>query len=260
MLTSKVGHMWTRRGVLTGGAAALLLSATALASQRHNPIYGCTLPARETPSFFNTATESRLYITGDEPLIEKSGDPDFDYALAHTLARISQIFTVEPGFAYYNDFDGNNAYATKQVRSYGVDGTVLFGQRLLSQLRSGSDHPDLGVASVCAHEFGHILQYKLGLIDKVSAGAKSVKPVELQADFFAGYFAGKRKLERPSFPAAVFAMTQYSMGDEIVHNLQHHGTPEERANAIVRGFEVAYKEQQPLSAAIDISTSYVRTL
>ena len=121
---------------------------------------------------------SRLYITGEEPLIEKSGDHDFDYALAHTLAKISQIFDVAPGFAYYDDYDGKNAYATKHIRSYGVDGTVLVGQRLLDRLRSGNDHPDVAVACVCAHEFGHILQYKLQLNDKVSDGQKTVKPVE----------------------------------------------------------------------------------
>jgi hypothetical protein len=254
--------MWTRRETVVGGAAALLLGSTgrSLASERHNPIYGCTLPDRETALFFDTATESRLYITGDEPLIEKSGDHDFDYALAHTLAKISQTFDVAPGFAYYDDYDGKNAYATKHIRSYGVDGTVLVGQRLLDRLRSGNDHPDVAVACVCAHEFGHILQYKLQLNDKVSDGQKTVKPVELQADFFAGYFAGIRKLERPTFPAAVFAMTQFNMGDEMVHNPQHHGTPDERANAIVRGFDVAYREQEPLSAAVDISTEYVKAL
>ena len=55
-------------------------------------------------------------------------------------------------------------------------------------------------------------------------------------------------------------MTQFNMGDEMVHNPQHHGTPDERANAIVRGFDVAYREQKPLSAAVDISTEYVMAL
>jgi len=257
--------MHTRREIIAGGAATLVfISCPSVRSSaqmhRHNPIYGCSLPHREADEFFGTATESRLYLTGNEPMIPKSGDPDFDYALAQTLAKISDAFEVSPGFAYYNDYDGKNAYATKDVRSNGADGTVLFGEGLLKRCLEGVDNPDLGVACICAHEFGHILQYKHGLDTQVGAGQPTVKRIELHADFFAGYFGGLRKLERPSFPAAVFAVTQYGMGDDMIQKPQHHGRPEERAAAIVRGFEVAYQERRSLAEAIGISVEYAQAL
>jgi predicted metalloprotease len=136
----------------------------------------------------------------------------------------------------------------------------LFGQRLLKRLMANNDNPEVGVAAVCAHEFGHILQYKHKLDKKLRDGQPTVKRVELQADFFAGYFAGARKRERPAFPAAVFAMTQYNMGDDMIHNPSHHGTPDERAAAIVRGFETAFKLKRSLAEAIQISMEYVATI
>ena len=239
------------------GSLVLLPSIPAAGAPRHDPIYGCTLPRREADSFFAVATESRWYLTGDEPMIPKSGDPAFDYALAQTLAKISNMFDVAPGFAYYA---GNNAYATRSTKMNGSDGTVVFGDGLLDQLLKRTDAPDAAIACVCAHEFGHILQYKLGLYDQLNKDAPTIKRVELQADFFAGYFAGIRKRERPSFPAAVFAMTQFTLGDESLNDPKHHGTHEERGAAVVRGFDVAFRERRPLGEAIDISTTYVKQL
>jgi hypothetical protein len=257
--------VFTRRFGVVGGAlfiiSGLVPGNKAFGQHsRHNPIYGCMLPRREVGIFFETATEARTYITGDEPMIPKSGDSQFDYALAQTLGKISQVLDVGPGFAYYDDHESANAYATDVPRSNGADGTVLFGQRLLKRLMASNDYPDLGVATVCAHEFGHILQYKHKL-DKIVGGAQAtVKRVELQADFFAGYFAGVRKKERPSFPAAVFAMTQYNAGDDMINYPSHHGTPDERADAIVRGFETAFTRGRSLSEAIETSISYVTAL
>jgi hypothetical protein len=257
--------MLTRREILCGGSLSLIWAfgspvVCEANARRHNPIYGCTLPSNEAGAVFGSATESRRYVSGEEPMIPQSGDRLFDYALAQTLAKISEELEVLPGFAYYDDFDAQNAYATRSVKNGGADGTVLIGQRLLRRLLQADDNPDLCVAAVCAHEFGHILQYKRDLDSQLSAGQRTVRRVELQADFFAGYFAGRRKLERPDFPAAVFAQTQYNMGDDMIHQPQHHGTPAERAAAIVRGFEVAYREKNSLSKAIQVGTSYAMSL
>lgn len=88
----------------------------------------------------------------------------------------------------------------------------------------------------------------------------TVKRVELQADFFSGYFAGTRKRERQAFPAAVFATTQFTFGDNMVQSPSHHGTADERAAAVVKGFESAYRQKQNLNDAIDTSLSYVSVL
>ena len=176
------------------------------------------------------------------------------------MAKCANHLEVLPGFAFYDDRDGLNAYATPRIRMERADGTVLMGQGLLRRLMRQPEAPDACIAAVCAHEFGHILQYKRGLYAQLKPGQPTTKRVELQADFFAGYFAGMRKRERPSFPAAVFAMTQFTFGDNMVSDPLHHGTSEERGAAVVQGFETGYRDRLGLSDAIERSVRYVRTL
>ena len=214
----------------------------------------------ELEQFLSVSTAQQMFITGKEPIIASSGDRQFDYALAQTLSRISDTFHVLPGFAYYDDTGAPNAYASPAVRMARADGTVLFGQIYLKRALARPEHPDAAVAAVCAHEFGHILQYKLKLKNTLLAGQPTVKRLELHADYLAGYFAGISKLQKPNYPAAVFATTKYSSGDFNVNKPQHHGTPDERAGAIVRGFEVAYREKHNLSDAVQIGINYVKTL
>ena len=117
---------------------------------------GCHLNDSDLRSIYPQGTETQVYVTGDEPIIEKSGDKLFDYALAQTLYKISQRFGVPPGFAYYDDSAGENAYATPRARLANADGTVLMGIGLLARLRHKGVSPEVAVAGVCAHEFGRI--------------------------------------------------------------------------------------------------------
>jgi len=242
-----------------GATCACLPQARAQGAQTPHTL-GCLLADADVERVYPQGAATGQYRNGQEPLIGSSGNRDFDRALAQTLARCADLMEVLPGFAFFDDHNGLNAYATNRVRMQRADGTVLMGQRLLARLLRQPEAPDACVAAVCAHEFGHILQYKLGLADRLKKGQPTVKRVELQADFFAGYFAGTRKRERQAFPAAVFAMTQFTFGDNMVQSPSHHGTADERAAAVVRGFEAAYRQKQNLADAIDTSLRYVSTL
>jgi predicted metalloprotease len=121
---------------------------------------------------------------------------------------------VLPWFTYYNDDDALNARATPRQRMPGrADGTVFFGLRFLKKCLAEPESPDVVVAGICAHEFGHILQFKHGLWNRLFDGQPTAKRVELHADYLSGYFAGTRKLQKPDLPAAVFAVKAYDSGD-----------------------------------------------
>jgi hypothetical protein len=257
--------MITRREVLLGGALTIIWGVDAspclAEAVRARHTFGCMLADYEAEQFLATSTQHQMFASGNERIVASSGDKEFDYALAHTLSRITETFHVLPGFAYYDDFDHPNALAMKSVRLAKADGTVLFGRRYLNAILAQPEHPDVAAASVCAHEFGHILQFKLNLEPVIRAGQQSVKRLELHADYLAGYYAGTRKLTKPDYPAAVFATTRYWAGDHLqVNNPQHHGRPHERADAVVRGFEVAYRERRNLSEAVRIGMNYVATI
>jgi hypothetical protein len=259
--------MWSRRETIAGGMLTLLFggccahagSAHAQSSRTPHTL-GCCLATEDVDAVYPNGTDTRTFFTGDEPMIPRSGDRDFDYALAQTLAKISDAFGVLPGFAYYDDSDSRNAYATSRTRLNRADGTVLMGMYLLQQLRTSKDHPEIGVTAVCSHEFGHILQYRHNLVSRVNAGQSTVKRSELQADYFAGFYAGLRKKERPTYQAAVVAVTQGNYGDTHFNSPTHHGTEQERSAAVVRGFNAAFREGKSLAQAIEESTNYVLTL
>jgi len=255
--------MITRRDATIGGLLTIAWTSIACACPAHaagtSAAFGCMLADDEADKILAASSEHQTFTTGNEPIVASSGDREFDYALAQTLSRITDTFQVLPGFAYYDDFDGPNAYATKKVRMARADGTVLFGRRFLRTILAKPEHPDAVVTAICAHEFGHILQLKLNLERTLRADQTTAKRVELHADYLAGYYAGTQKLRKPDYPAAVFATESYSHGDFEFTRRNHHGRPEERAAAVIRGFEVAYRERRNLSDAVRIGMNFVAT-
>lgn len=250
-----------RREIVLGGALTLIWGGCicpAHAQDKRSP--GCTIEPDEAQSFFSKTTGEGFSATGNETIIPQSGDRDFDRALAITLSRMTDVLGVLPGFGYYDDSSGLNAYATPVKRMQQVDGTVLFGKGLLAKTLREPEHPDVAISAVCAHEYGHILQYKRNLIKPLSEGQSTVKRVELQADFLSGYYAGVRKLQKSDYPAAVYATTAHSIGDYMFTDRNHHGTPNERAAAIVRGFEVGHNERKGLDEAVQVGLNYAMRL
>jgi hypothetical protein len=251
--------MLTRREAVLGGALTIIWRPCPCGAKvlrgRHG--FGCVLQKDEAEPFLATASAHQAFRTGKEQIIASTGNREFDYALAQTLSRLTDLFGVLPGFAYYDDYDAENAYATEVRRLQRVDGTILYGKRYFLSGMSQPESPDVVVTATCAHEFGHIVQFKHRLFDRLNARQRTVKRSELHADFLGGFFAGSRKLQKPDYPAAVFATDAYSSGDNNVNDKDHHGTPDERAGAVVRGFETAYRERRTFSDAIQIGINYV---
>jgi hypothetical protein len=249
--------MISRREMVLSGALALMWRDCACAQtslRGRGP--GCTLHPTQATAFLATATEPQAFDGTPGKLIASTGNREFDYALAQMLSRLTDLFGVLPGFCFYDDYDGPNAFATTATRLRRADGTVLYGKRHFLNHMASPEGPEVVVTATCAHEFGHIVQYKYKLTKQLTDGQATAKRAELNADFFAGYFAGARKLQKPDYPAAVFAANRYDRGD-FVTDSTHHGTPDERAAAVVRGFEVAYRERRSFTDAIQIGMNYV---
>jgi predicted metalloprotease len=95
---------------------------------------------------------------------------------------------------------------------------------------------DFAVAYVLAHEYAHNLQQELGVFD--NAVTTSAKPFELQADCLAGTWAHSVYEQGLLEPGDLEEATNAALavGDFDVGNAQHHGTPEERRDALLGGF------------------------
>lgn len=243
--------------ILASGCIACERLAQAQSMSTYGASGGCWLQPDEAAPLMED-TEIISYATGNEDILPKSGIAGFDRALARSLARLTNTFDVLPGFGYYTEQPGeDNAYATPAVRLDRADGTVLFGTRMLERLLHRPEAPDAAVLAVCAHEYGHIVQSKYDLRNRLLAGQATVRRLELNADYLAGYFAGRRKLENGNFPAAVFASTQHSFGDFNTSSKGHHGTPDERAGAVVAGFEAAHSKRLDFQQALEDGLAYV---
>jgi predicted metalloprotease len=131
-----------------------------------------------------------------------------------------------------------------------ADDTIYVGQQFAADLYAGvlrglpgesagygRAAGDFAVAYVLAHEYAHNLQQELGVFD--NSVSPSARPFELQADCMAGVWAysvfAKGDLQEGDIEEATNAAL--AVGDFDVGNEQHHGTPDERREALVAGFD-----------------------
>jgi predicted metalloprotease len=101
---------------------------------------------------------------------------------------------------------------------------------------TGQAAGDFGVAYVLAHEYAHNIQEEFGVFSRPSPTAE---PFELQADCFAGAWGNSVYRQGLLEPGDVEEAinTALAVGDFDVSNAQHHGTPSERREAWLLGFE-----------------------
>lgn len=244
-------------GLAVSSAVPIMAGGACLSLAEGIRSHGCQITEEEFETLSFDRGNLQRYENGDETIFVHSNNHEFDFALAKMLSNISDAFGVLPAFIYYDDSAGKNAYANGTKRMNRTDGTVAFGLGLLADKlarRPDGSH----VAAVCAHEFGHIVQYKHSI--NLTENAPTVKLQELHADFLAGYFAAIHKESHPNYPAAEFALSQSDGGDPYTWEPSHHGTQEERGNAVVAGFNARKNSRLDLDAAIDRGISYVKSI
>jgi hypothetical protein len=204
------------------------------------PVAGCCLrtPLARSGLFAGSgAAEIVAPSHAEDKLITSSGDAGLDHALGRALLRLAQGFEVYPGFGFIDDRDGENAYAAREQRIAGTEGTVYFGLNLFRRTMARFDDGGMAVLAICAHEFAHIYQFRSGyhkeLTDMVDG---KVRLAELHADFLAGYFLARRKAEFTQLDIQGAGALIESLGDTEFSSPEHHGTPAQRVRAIEGGY------------------------
>jgi len=130
-----------------------------------------------------------------------------------------------------------------------ADDTIYVAQQFASDLNAGRLRGlpgeqagygravgDFAVAYVVAHEYAHNLQQELGVFD--NRQTPSAQPYELQADCLAGTWANSVFEQGRLKPGDLREATDaaQAVGDFDVGNAQHHGTPEQRRDALLTGY------------------------
>ena len=94
------------------------------------------------------------------------------------------------------------------------------------------------------------------MLERMSNG--SVFRTELHADFLAGYFGGLRKLEKPDFPAAELALGMFYVGDDHFTSAGHHGTPQQRGEAVRQGFKYAFERKAAFNETYEAGVQFAK--
>ncbi len=168
-------------------------------------------------------------------VIARSGDKVADHAMYEERRWLLQQFHLFPAFYFMTGTGSTNACAFPDE----VDpdhGIVTFGEELLRREISAAGGPEYAssVPAIMAHEFGHLLQMKNG---STATGSK----YELQADYIAGWYMGRRTKLVPTTLTSQQALETimrsfYNKGDYQLNDSSHHGTPDERVAAISAGY------------------------
>lgn len=127
-----------------------------------------------------------------------------------------------------------NAMATPAQA--GTPARIVMGKGLL-QAYDALGHGDVAPQVVLAHEFGHQVQFRLGMIDpKKAPTPQGTRKTELHADAQASYFTSHRKGRAMSAAQQREVLdVVHGIGDCNVSSQGHHGTPAQRRAAAAWG-------------------------
>jgi hypothetical protein len=254
----------SRRLITFGGLASICtcMASTARTAVSHD---GCVYYGSN-----DGASVDDVPISEKFPGLSRGTGHQREIALGPIIVEMFQLFELTPAIGYYDDTktcSGNAAATPKALfpavpkSPFKVEGTIILGTKLLNTL-SQYEHETAAIAAACAHEFGHILQFKYvsaELEDLEGADGRIVRS-ELFADFICGYHAGIRKLRQDEYPAAIQALNQFRAGDHMFDKRKHHGTPEERARSVFEGFKVGSAGRIVPEAIARLGLQYVRGL
>jgi hypothetical protein len=169
-------------------------------------------------------------------IIKHSNDPVANHAMYLERKMLLREFHLFPSFYFMTGKASTNACAFPEDDP--DHGVVTFGEELLRQEVRDAGGPEYAssVPAIMAHEFAHLLQIKNG---STLSGPK----YELQADYIAGWYIGRRAkwvpLTSSQRSIQTIMRSFYAKGDYALNDASHHGTPEERVAAISAGYQNA---------------------
>lgn len=103
---------------------------------------------------------------------------------------------------------------------------------------------DIAPQAIVAHEFGHHIQFQLGLFGDQS-GPEATRRTELMADAYAAYYLSHARGASMQWKRVQqFLQVFFNIGDCSFTSDGHHGTPTQRMAAAMFGYKVADDAQK----------------
>ena len=169
-----------------------------------------------------------------------SGNKALDRAMIAEVRKINRVFTIRPGYRFFDDEGQGNALALSRTVIQGTRGTVFFGLSLVKE-ELKYKFGGAALAGIAAHEGGHIFQFFSSFLHRPERD-DSARDMELHADFLAGYYFGRTGRTERSID--VFGKSLFEKGDYDYNDPDHHGTPDERLKAMHQGYRYRHLHLQ----------------
>ncbi len=200
------------------------------------------------------AIDSAFASTLTPTLLQASGVDSLDSFIAGEANYLASYLRVWPQLAYFDEKspDKANAFASPPgamgvTNNYGMVG---IGLQLIKKIKTNFSslgvYSNYIVAAILAHEFAHITQIQSAMRGQhFGITARGKKP-ELHGDFVAGVYLASRHSDALAFGIDLSKVVEgafydfMSKGDTYFTHPLHHGTPQERLNAVRAGFNHAY--------------------
>jgi Zn-dependent protease with chaperone function len=177
------------------------------------------------------------------------------YAVADQLLMVNQmspVFVETPLLSF-------DAFAT-------TDKLIVLGDGFMQVLAESGVENEVGVSGVLAHEWGHQVQFNnfqpwYGVAKEAFVPTpESTRQIELEADFFTGYYLTHQKGGTKNWKnAAEFFELFYKLGDCSFASEGHHGTPNQRLAASRLGYLVSLVTSRANLNASDVHTIFMAT-
>jgi hypothetical protein len=140
------------------------------------------------------------------------------------------------------------------------DGVIAIGRHLVEKLKSETAYFSAALSAICAHECGHILQFKFAeTFDQFYKYVDYATAAELHADFICGYYGFHRKQRDQKYEAVLQAKTLYLRGDGEWVSVDH-GTYSQRGSAVRAGYLAGKSGLSSAKAVVDEGLKLVSSL
>ncbi|MFT3680558.1 MAG: hypothetical protein QM791_09820 [Ferruginibacter sp.] len=125
-----------------------------------------------------------------------------------------------------------NAFASVSITtSYGDTPPKICMGDGIQQAFTAIGYDDVATQAIIAHEFGHQIQFALGIFND-AATPESTRRLELMADAFSSFFLSHSRGAFMQWKRTKeYFQVYYNIGDCATTDLAHHGTPDQRMAA-----------------------------
>lgn len=184
------------------------------------------------------------YEYGDEKINEYT-----DSAMS-LLERYPQYLDgVHPAFTF-----SQTATPDTLLAGLSLPAKILVGDGLLQGFEE-IGYGDLAPQAILAHEYGHHMQYHLGVLTRGQELIPKVsRRIELMADAFSMYYLSHSKgAALEGSKALKLLEVFFNLGDCQFYIDGHHGTPDQRRSAAFWGYNLAQQSNRQILSAKEIA-------